>query len=292
MRHEVGRIGLWTRVGDWTAEENPRQVAAEAEELGYGTVWIGGVPPETLFPLVRELFAETRQLTVASGIASIWEHEAADTARAIADLDATHPERFLLGLGVSHAPAVRRLNKNYTRPYSAMVEYLDTLDASTPTVPANRRVLAALGPRMLRLAAQRAAGAHPYSTTPEHTATARQALGAGPLLAPEQKVLLESDPSVARRAAREAMAVYLALPNYTNNLLRSGFTEADLADGGSDRLVDALVAWGDEDSVRRRVHEHLQAGADHVAIQAIPGSPEQAGLPRQQWRRLAPALVG
>jgi probable F420-dependent oxidoreductase len=198
-------------------------------------------------------------------------------------VDAAHPGRFVLGLGVSHA----KLADQYRRPYSALVAYLDALDAAG--VPAERRVLAALGPKTLQLSADRAAGAIPYLVTPEHTAQAREILGEAPLLAPEFKVVPETDPTRARALAREALAMYLSLPNYTNSFLRLGFTEDDLADGGSDRLVDALYAWGDEDRIRDRVNAFHEAGADHVAIQVVDDGPRD-GLQREAWRRLADLL--
>jgi probable F420-dependent oxidoreductase len=198
---------------------------------------------------------------VASGILSIWLASPEEVAAGVAGLEAAHPGRFLLGLGVSHAPLVERLGGRCRRPYSRMVDYLDALDRQQPSVRAGRRVLAALGPRMLALAAARAAGAHPYFVTVEHTASARAALGTGPLLAPEQGVVLERDPERARRIARSHVARYLALPNYTDNLRTVGFGDDDLAGEGSDRLVDAVVAWGDPETVARRVGEHLKAGA-------------------------------
>ena len=199
-------------------------------------------------------------------------------------LDAQYPGRFVLGLGASHAPLV----ENYTRPYSRMVAYLDTLDVAGPEVGKDRRMLAALGPRMLELARDRAAGAHPYFVPVEHTAHARTILGKGPLLAPEVTVVLESDPTTARNLARTFTAGYLTLPNYANNLRRLGFGDEDLAGGGSDRLVDAVVAWGDVDAVASRVQEHRAAGADHVCIQVLP---IRDSFPVTAYRELAPALL-
>lgn len=223
----VGRYGIWS--GGLRAEDPARrgelaEVAAELEELGYGAIWLGGnTSVHHAVPLVEA----TSHITVATGIQSIWQHEAAETAVHFAELEAAHPGRFLLGLGVSHA----KLAEQYRRPYAAMVDYLDALDAAG--LPADRRVLAALGPRMLRLSRDRAAGSHPYLVTPEHTAEARETLGDGPLLAPELKVVLETDPDRARTLARAHLAFYLTLPNYTNTFLRLGFTESDLADGGA-----------------------------------------------------------
>ncbi|WP_405726553.1 LLM class F420-dependent oxidoreductase [Streptomyces sp. NBC_01537] len=281
MNQSVGRYGIWTHArGDGLAEL--AQAAPELEELGYGTIWLGGSPGvEDAAPVLDA----TSSITVATGIASIWSYEAKDVAARFAELESAHPGRFLLGLGVSHAALA---GERYRRPYAAMTQYLDELDAADlPAVPADRRVLAALGPRMLELSRDRAAGAHPYLVTAEHTAEARARLGEGPLLAPELGVILEADPDRARTVARGALAMYMQLPNYTNSWLRLGFTEDDLAGGGSDRLVDALYAWGDEDRVRRRVEDFWAAGADHVALQLLGEKERQA----EDRRRLAQALA-
>jgi probable F420-dependent oxidoreductase len=232
----------------------------------------------------------TRTLIVASGILNVWQHDPELVAAERAQLADASDGRFLLGLGISHAPIVDRDEPGrYRRPLATMRAYLESLDAAAPPVPPESRVLAALGPKMLELARERSAGAHPYLVTPEHTHRAREALGPERLLAPEQAVVLETDPDRARTLARGHLAIYLQLPNYTNNLRRLGFGDPDFAGGGSDRLVDALVAWGDEDAIVARVREHRDAGADHVCIQAVAGGGD--GLPRDEWRRLAPALV-
>jgi len=231
----------------------------------------------------------TELLTVATGIVNIWVHAAADVAEAFHRAEKEHPGRLLLGLGNGPREAAQWA----LSPYRELTQYLDYLDAAD--VPADRRVLAAVGPRMLALAAFRSRGTHPFLITPEHTAAARTALGDGPLLAPEQKVVLESDPSTARAIARQALDFYLTKRGYATNLRRLGFTDDDLADGGSDRLVDATVVWGDPDTVRARIAEHHQAGADHVAIQLLTwqtDTPERTNrrLPREGYRRLAEAL--
>ncbi len=283
LKEAVGRYGLWSiglRSEDPARRGEIAEAAAEIEELGYGAVWLGGSPgAEHAEPLL----GATTRLTVATGIQSIWDYEAQDAARRFAGVEAAHPGRFVLGLGVSHA----KVTDQYRRPYSAMVGYLDALDAAG--VPAGRRVLAALGPKMLELSRDRAAGSHPYLVTPEHTAQARDILGDGPLLAPELKVVLEADPERARAKARAYLSFYLELPNYTDNWLRLGFTEDDLADGGSDRLVDAVVAWGDDDRIRTAVDAFHAAGADHVALQVLSDDPQE-DLPREEWRRLARLL--
>ncbi|WP_055524835.1 LLM class F420-dependent oxidoreductase [Streptomyces graminilatus] len=283
LKNTVGRYGIWSFGLRSEAPEGVTEraeAAAELEELGFGAVWLGGSPEvRHAVPLI----AATSRLVVATGIQSIWQREATEAASAYAELEAAHPGRFLLGLGVSHAGQAER----YRRPYASMVEYLDVLDAAG--LPAERRVLAALGPKMLGLSRDRAVGSHPYLVTPEHTAQARATLGESPLLAPELKVVLETDPDRARTIARGALAIYLTMPNYTNNFLRIGFTEDDIEDGGSDRLVDAVFAWGDEDRIRERIDAFHTAGADHVTLQVVEGGPRDV-LPRDGWRRLAALL--
>ena len=280
---ELGRIGIWS--GQFYGERaEVVDAAAELEELGYGTLWFPNRPGA--FQLAWDLLGATRHIVAATGIVSIWTHAAADAAVAHHAITEVHPDRFLLGLGVSHPHLVDRDQPGrYSRPVARMREYLDELDAAAHPVPADERILAALGPRMLELARERTAGAHPYLGTPEHTRRAREVIGGGRLVAPEQAVVLESDPDRARAAAREHLSRYLRAPNYTSNWLRLGFTTDDLADGGSDHLVDALVAWGTEDAIRDRIAEHHQAGADHVCVQLVGAGAQ--GLPREQWRALA-----
>lgn len=288
-------MGLWTFELDTMPAGEAREAAAEVEELGYRSLWI----PETL---TREaltnsamLLAATQSLVVATGIANIWGRDAYTMAAAHRTLSEIYPGRFLLGLGVSHAPIIEGLHgQEYERPYTRMRDYLAAMDRAVVLSPEPaqqpRRVLAALGPRMLALASESADGAHPYLVTPDHTVIAREVLGPDPWLLPEQAVVIESDPDAARGVARQhlALAGYLDLPNYANNLKRLGFTDADLADGGSDRLVDALVAWGDEETIVDRVQRHLEAGADHVAVQVLSARGEP---PRRGWAVLAPALL-
>jgi probable F420-dependent oxidoreductase len=287
---ELGAVGIWGggpwRVDDRAAEAS--EVAAELEELGFGALWISGGQQPGLSVRFRKVLDGTSTLPVATGIVNIWLTGADEIARSVAELEAAHPDRFLLGLGVSHAPLVERAGHAYTRPYSRMVAWLDALDAGEPTVPADRRILAALGPKMLTLATDRSAGAHPYFVPVEHTAVARQLLGERALLAPEQAVVLESDPERARRIARTHAATYLVAPNYTNNLRSLGLGDEDFQGGGSDRLIDAVVAWGNGEAVARRVHEHHQAGADHVCVQVLTESGD--AFPRAEYRRLADAL--
>ncbi|WP_371633501.1 LLM class F420-dependent oxidoreductase [Streptomyces sp. NBC_01259] len=287
-REAFGRIGIWSSAlhGSRVDDAGKRAIAeavAELEELGYGTLWIGGSPsPEDAAAVVDA----TSKATVATGILSIWDHTAQDVAARIAAIDEKVRGRFVLGLGVSHGPMVPQ----YAKPYSAMVAYLDALDAAAPSVDSGHRVLAALGPKMLKLAADRALGAHPYLVTAEHTAEAREALGPDALLAPELSVVLDTDADRARTTARNMLGMYLQLPNYTDNLLRLGFAESDFADGGSARLLGALFALGDAGQVKARAQQYLDAGADHVALQVLTAGEGGAGLPRAQWRELAEAF--
>ncbi|MEU2764392.1 TIGR03620 family F420-dependent LLM class oxidoreductase [Streptomyces sp. NPDC007094] len=283
-----GRVGIWSgalhlsRVDD-TSGKAVAEALAELEELGYGTVWIGGSPtPGDAAAVV----AATRSITVATGILSIWNHTAEEVAAAVSAIDPGARRRFVLGLGVSHGPMAPR----YAKPYSAMTAYLDALDAAEPSVGSGHRVLAALGPKMLELAADRSLGAHPYLVTTEHTARARAALGPDALLAPELTVVLDTDLDRARSTARAMLGRYLQLPNYTANLLRLGFTEGDFEGGGSVRLLHALFALGDAEEVTRRTREYLDAGADHVALQVLTADEGGAGLPRAEWRELAQAF--
>jgi probable F420-dependent oxidoreductase len=284
LKESVGRYGVWSvglRSEDPARSGEIAEAAAELEQLGFGAVWLGG---NSSARNAAPLLEATSTLTVGTSIQSIWQHEAADSAASFAELDAAHPGRFALGLGVSHAKSTDQ----YRRPYSALVAYLDALDAAG--MPADRRLLAALGPKTLELARDRSAGSIPYLVTPEHTAHAREALGKAPVLAPELAVVLETNPTRARALAREFLALYLALPNYTNNFLRHGFTEDDLTDNGSDRLIDALFAWGDENAIRARIEAFFEAGADHVALQVVDGASRDE-LPRQAWRTLASLLT-
>ena len=283
--------GLWSpelrRHGD---DAEAADTAAELEELGYSALWLPGRGPGSPWNAASRLLRATREVTVATGIVSIWDVDPETAAAERAELDDAFEGRFLLGLGISHAPMVDPGDLDrYRRPLAAMRAYLESLDVAAPPVPVRERALAALGPRMLELARDRSAGAHPYLVTVEHTRGARAILGPEKLLAPEQGVVLETDSDRARTIVRTHLELYLQLPNYTNNLRRLGFGDADLVRGGSDRLVDALVAWGDEQAIADRVREHREAGADNVCLQVLTENREQ--LPRDVWRRLAPAVV-
>ncbi len=274
---DLGEVGVWS-AGLRRHEDRAEvaEAARELEALGYGALWFPGSAGGPVLDVAAELLDATGKVVVATGILNVWGHDPAEVAAGFAGLEENWPGRFLLGLGVGHPSNA----PDYRRPLAKMRSFLDALES----VPREARVLAALRPRMLELARARSAGAHPYFVPVEHTRRAREALGPR-LLAPEQAVVLESDPGRARAIARAHVERYLGLPNYVNNLRWLGFTEDDLR--GSDRLVDAVVAWGDEAAIAVRVREHLAAGADHVCIQVLNG-----GLPRAEWRRLAPALVG
>ncbi len=269
---DLGRFGVWRGHEGFTPED-----ARELEQLGYGTLWLGSSPPAELSG-IEPLLEATESITVATSIVNIWTAPAKQVAESFHRIEARFPGRFLLGLGAGHPEH----QGEYRKPYDALVEYFDELDAAG--VPEQRRALAALGPRVLRLAAERSAGALPYLVTPEHTARARAVLGDGVLLATEHKVVLDDDPVRARTTARPRVAFYLDLQNYVSNLRRLGFTDDDLTKPGSDRLIDALVAHGDADSIVDQLSAHLTAGADHVVLQ--PLADEAATL-----RTLAPLLA-
>jgi probable F420-dependent oxidoreductase len=289
-------VGIWTGQLDYQPANQAKEAVAELEELGYGAIWVGEAVGREALSNAGLLLSATRRLVVATGIANIWVRDALAMVAGQNTLAEAYPERFLLGLGVSHAPLIEGMRgHHYQRPLAAMRQYLDAMDevvSSYRAVPPGTpppRVLAALGPKMLTLAAKRAQGAHSYFVPPEHTAQARDQLGPDSWLIPEQAVVLENDSERAREIARRHTSRYLRLPNYTNNLRRLGFGDEDLAGSGSDRLVDAMVAWGDENAIVGRVRAHLDAGADHVCVQVL--DPDRRGLPAAQWRRLAPALL-
>ncbi|WP_048630091.1 LLM class F420-dependent oxidoreductase [Mycolicibacterium aurum] len=250
--------------GSFGLKVTPQQ-ATDIEALGYGAVWVGGSPAAEL-DWVEPLLAATTTLQVATGIVNIWTAAAGPVAESFHRIEAAHPGRFLLGVGVGHPEA----HQEYVKPIDALTGYLDKLDEYG--VPRGRRVVAALGPRVLKLSAARSAGAHPYLTTPEHTARARELIGPEALLAPEHKVVLTTDPERAREVGRRALDVYLNLANYLNSWKRLGFSDQDVAKPGSDRLVDAVVAYGSVDAIAARLSEHLDAGADHVPVQVLTGS--------------------
>jgi probable F420-dependent oxidoreductase len=295
LKQRIGRVGVWTGQLDFSPVDAVRDAAREVQELGYGALWTGEAVGREVLTAAQLLLGATDSLVVATGIANIWARDALAMAAGQLALGEAFPGRFVLGIGVSHQPLLDVRGLDYGKPLSFMRDYLAGMDhgydvyRATRPDPAPPRVLAALGPKMLELAAARADGAHTYFVPPEHTARARELLGPGKLLAPEQVCVLSTDPSVAREIARRHTTSYLRLSNYTNNLKRFGFDDADFADGGNDRLVDTICAWGDVDAVTARVKAHLDAGADHVAVQVLVD--DRRGLPRKEWAELAPALL-
>jgi probable F420-dependent oxidoreductase len=293
LRNRIGRVGVWLGSIGLEPAERERAAIARIEQLGYGVAWFGEGPTnrEALSHGALLLGASER-LMVATGIANIWARDAAAAINGANTLNEAFEERFLLGLGVSHAPIVNSRGHDYAKPLTTMRTYLQAIAEHTYGAPSPEHpspiLLAALRPRMLELARERTAGAHPYFVPPSHTARAREVLGSLPLLAPEQVVVLETDPARAREIGRRHMASYLRMPNYVNNLRTLGFDDADFADGGSDQLVDAIVAWGDEEAISGRVREHFDAGADHVAVQSYA---ENAKAALAQLERITPALL-
>jgi probable F420-dependent oxidoreductase len=262
LKPDLGRYGVWLPTRCITPE-----LAARIQSLGYGAAWIGGSPDADL-SWVEPALAKTSSLQLATGIINIWLSPATAVAKSYHHIEKNFPGRFLLGIGVGH----REHTQEYRKPYDALVGYLDELDAAL--VPTSRRVLAALGPKVLALSAERSAGAHPYLTTPEHTAHARELVGNTVFLAPEHKVVLIADANEAHQVGRQSIGYYFYLSNYVNNWRRLGFTENDVRKPGSDKLIDAVVAYGKPEAIATRLNEHLEAGADHVAIQVLGGWPE------------------
>jgi probable F420-dependent oxidoreductase len=288
----LGTIGVWTFDAERMPAATERDYARAVESLGFKTLWL----PESLgskeaFAHASLLLSATKALIVATGIANVWARDAVAMANGARTLVDAYPDRFVLGLGVSHAPTVKTRGQSYARPLEYMRKYLEAMDAAPYVGPKVEvpRVLAALGPQMLRLSAEHTLGAHPYFVPVEHTAVARTELGAGPLLAVEQAAVLNEDPAAARATARRHMKRYLDLDNYVNNLRRLGWTDADLGEGGSDKLVDAIVAWGGTAAIKARIDEHRKRGADHVCLQVLRADP--AGSATADLERIAKAVL-
>jgi probable F420-dependent oxidoreductase len=290
MTTRLGGTGIWSSTLRYGDAGEAAALATELEGLGYTALWIPDVGGDLFDPLAN-LLGATSTATVATGILNVWMHTAEETAAQHAALTTEHGPRFLCGIGISHRPLIDRVNSpgTYEKPVAVMSAFLDGLDAAEVPMRKEDRVLAALGPKMLELARTRSAGTHPYLVTPELTARARAGIGPYGLVASEQGVVLETDRDRARATARLHLKTYLGLPNYSNNWKRQGFTDDDLADGGSDRLVDALVVWGDDATIAARILEHRDAGADHVCIQVLTDDPR--AFPAEQWRAMAPALT-
>jgi probable F420-dependent oxidoreductase len=276
---DFGKIGIWTSYRPFGIER-AGEAAKLAEDLGYGTWWVGSSPH---VPDVRPILEATTSLVAATGILNVWNNDPAETAAQDAELRAAFPGRFMLGIGIGHPEAT----SDYKRPLTAMRAFLDGLDASDTPPPVDERCLAALGPKMLDLSRERTAGTHPYFVPVEHTRVARERVGPGKLVAPEVACVVDTDADRARAIARGYAKLYLGLRNYTKNLLDFGFTEADIADGGSDRLIDAVVPHGSADQLAEVVQAHLDAGADHVCLQPLG----EDGIPRESWTALADALA-
>ncbi len=294
MREKIGKLGVWASTEAMTAAE-AAAFALRVEAWGYGALWLPEAVGRNVLVHSSWLLANTRALVIATGIANIYARDAAAMAAAQKSLAEQSDGRFLLGVGVSHAPLVEGVRGHvYEKPVAKLRAYLEGMASARYVAPppAERplTLVAALGPRMLALTAELADGAHPYNVTPEHTAEARAALGPDKLLCPEQMVLLETDAAAARAAARRALAIYLPLPNYRNNFIRLGFTDSDFDGGGSDRLIDAIIAWGDEDAILERIQAHWDAGADHVCIQSIRAADDAPGSQQERiFALLAPA---
>jgi len=289
QRESLGKLGLWTFQLDMKPMREAQQYAAQIEELGFRAVWVPEAVGREPFASTSLLLSATERLIMATGIASLHARSAMTMQAGWKTVTEAFPDRFLLGIGVSHQPAVEGFHgANYGKPYTNMVNYLDAMDrglyfAAQPTTPP-ARCLAALGPKMLKLAAERTLGAHPYFVPVEHTPIARAALGPDALLAPEQAVVFSTNATEARAVARGFMKTYLGLPNYTNNLRRLGWSEEDIA-GPSDRLVDAIVAWGTLDDIHARIKAHLDGGADHVCVQVLSADPTAVTM--NEFRELA-----
>jgi probable F420-dependent oxidoreductase len=274
VKPRIGRLGVWRR------HQPGAGIVPELEALGYDALWLGSSPS---LAQARPYLEASEQITIATGILNIWQHEPADVAAQHAELTRDFPGSFLLGIGVGHPEAT----SDYTRPLSAMRAFFDGLDAAAAPVPRDERIAAALGPKMLDLAVERSLGTHPYFTTPEHTRFARERVGPDALVAVEVAVVVETDPERARADARAYASTYLGLRNYTSNLLRFGFTEADIGDGGSDRLIDAVIPHGSAEAIADALQAHYDAGADHVCLQPLGHGP----APVEDYRALAAALL-
>jgi probable F420-dependent oxidoreductase len=288
---DLGRVGVWSGAPVLLPTSEVKSGLTEIEALGYGSLWYPEGTGREALGLGAFLLAWSNRIVVGAGIANIYARDPWAMATGEQTLAEAYPGRFILGLGVSHSPIVERRGHAYGPPVPTMRAYLDGMEQTRSAQPRPAepliRVLAALGPKMLELSGARTDGAHPYFVPVEHTVRARAILGPGPLLVPEVAVVLEADPDEARRLGREYAERYLAMTNYRNSMLRLGFEPAELENGGSDRLVDAVVAWGDLDAIAARVSAHLEAGADHVLVQPLPSGTFRL----DQLRTLAPVLL-
>ncbi len=286
---QLPSIGVWSGV---FRQEKPEVLtaAAEVEDLGYGAIWMPGAQHAGLAEHLQNLLQATRRAIVATGIVSIWTHPPAETAAMHHALEQAFPNRFLLGVGISHQRSVEAAGITYEKPLQHLRAYLDALDAAPNPVPVDERILASLGPLSLKLSRDRSLGTHPYFMPVEHTRISREAVGPGKIVAPEQMVILETNADRARAIARAAADRYLHAPNYVNNLLKLGYTDEDVANGGSERLIDDLIAWGEPETIAKRIAEHHAAGADHVCIQVLTETAGDLDVVLDGYRQLAPAL--
>jgi probable F420-dependent oxidoreductase len=287
----LGSTGVWSGLIRRGERSAALAACAELEQLGYETIWMPGGGSVDLLDRILGILGATQEVVVATGIVSVWTHPPRDIAREHREITTRHPGRYLLGLGISHEDSVTAAGIKYEKPLRKLAAYLDELDQAPTPVPVDERILASLGPRSLALARRRSLGTHPYFVPVEHTRIAREALGPDKIVATELMAVVETDPRRARAIARPTLRRYLHLPNYTNSLLRLGFSESDFAGDGSDRLVDAIVAHGSPEAIMQRVREHHSAGADHVCIQVLTDTPEDLDAAMHGWRQLAPQLV-
>ncbi|TQJ25666.1 putative F420-dependent oxidoreductase [Micromonospora sp. A202] len=284
-------VGLWSMELRGAADPVIRDAATELDDQGFRALWVPGLDGGGAVNDIGHLLGAAPHATIALGVLAIWGQDPAALGDRLAALDAAHGPRTVFGFGVSNAHSAAQAGQDYGRPVESMNRWLDSLDAAPRPVPVERRILGALGPRMADLAADRTAGWHPFMVTPDYSAVQRERVGAQPLIAPHLAVVLEKNPERARAAARAGIGMFIGFPTYRANLARLGFTDDDLVPGGSDRLIDALVAWGDLDAVASRIREHLDAGANHVALHVLrPDDPGRPALPLPQWRDLAALL--
>ncbi|CAA9371463.1 MAG: hypothetical protein AVDCRST_MAG47-1276 [uncultured Nocardioidaceae bacterium] len=290
LRDALGPIGIWSMELRGASRPEVQEAAIELGELGFPALWVPGLDSNAVLDDLDVLLGAAPHATVASAILSIWSQAPYGLGERLAGLDRVHGPRAVIGLGVSNPRSAAAAGQTFGVPTDAMRHYLEQLDAAPTPVPASRRLLGALGPKMADLAATRAAGWHPFMVTPEYTVGHRERVGPGPVIAPHQAVVLDRDPQRARNAARRGLGMFIGFPSYQGNLRRLGFADEDFASGGSDRLIDAVTAWGDLETVARRIEEHLLAGADHVALQVLDSSSTGTSMPLQQWRELAGLL--
>ena len=283
LARDLGPVGVWSMELRGAKKPEAQEAATELDELGLRTQWIPGLDGNGVLDDADHLLSAAPHSSVVLGVLGIWGQPADEVASRIARLDEIHGARTVVGLGISDPNSAKRHGQDFGSPISSMGAYLDELDAAATPLPPARRLLGAMGPRMVALAADRTAGIHPFLVTPQYSANQRATIGPEPFIAPHQAIVLDTDPDRARTAARLGVGMFIGFPAYQNNLRRLGYGDSDLIPGGSDRLIDALVAWGSIEDIEQRLREHLDAGADHVAVHVLGGN----GIPLPQWRELA-----